>query len=251
MSRAVSVGADMAQPLVDSLKWVETCCYAEAVRGKSPASLEGCAALGEFFQHTKGPACWLTGSGVHVVHIPNRKVTHHLLSTYSANPIVAASLLSACQFVKPEWLDEVIRLGNLPLSSDPAKGIPLEQCFELPPISKYRPGYSASLSLSQKEFRVWEPNEERMTLFAEYRFLCVDEKGRELSGDFRELIERGGGSFETFDPNSGRRSFHKALARGQAKEGKTVVVIGKRESIHAAIGKDGWEELVAEAQEYG
>lgn len=183
----------------------------------------------------------MTWPGVHVVHVPNRKVTHHLLSTYSANPIVAASLLSACQFVKPEWLDEVIR----------AEGIPLEQSFELPAISKYRPGYSASLSLYQKEFRVWEPNEERLTLFAEYRFLCVDEKGRELGGDFRELIERGGGSFEAFDPNSGRGRFHKALARGRAKEGKIVVVVGKRESIQAAIGKDGWEEFVAEAKEYG
>ena len=186
-----------------------------------------------------------------MVHVPNRNVTHHLLSAYSANPIVAASLLSVCQFVKPEWLDEVIRLGNLPLSSALTQGIPLEQSFELPPISKYRPGYSTSLSLSQKEFRVWEPNEERPTLFADYRFLCVDEKSRELGGDFRDLIERGGGSFETFDPNSGRGRFHKALARGQAKEGKTVVVVGKRESIQAAIGNDGWRELVAETKEYG
>ena len=87
-------------------------------------------------------------------------------------------------------------------------------------------------------------------MFAGYRFLCVDEKGRELAGDFRQLIERGDGSYETFDPHAGRAKFHRVLARGQAKEGKKIVVVGKRSSIQAAVGKDTWKELVAEAKEY-
>lgn len=187
-------------------------------------------------------------TGVAIVHVPNQHVTHHLLSSYTANPIVAASLLSACQFVKPEWLVEVIRLGSLEKSSDPSNGVSLEQLFVLPPITKYRPSYSASLSLSQKEFRVWEPNEERLSMFTGYRFLCVDEKARELDGDFKEVIERGGGSYETFDTTAGKAKFHKALARGQAKEGKKLIVVGKQKSIQATIGKDGWKDLVVEAK---
>ncbi|RDB24208.1 Nibrin [Hypsizygus marmoreus] len=216
-----------------TVKWVPLCCYVQPVRGKSPVSLEACASL-----------------GINVVHVPDSHVTHHLLSTYTAVPVVAASLLSACQFAKPEWLGEVIRLGSLPKNSDPSNGVALEQTFSLPPISRYRPAYSPSLSVPQKEFRVWEPNEERLSLFAGYRFLCVDEKARELDGDFKLVIERGGGSYETFDPSGGTAKFHKALVRGQAKEGKKLVVVGKEKSIIAAIGQDGWKELVAEAKTF-
>jgi hypothetical protein len=193
---------------------------------------------------------WLTLIGVHVVHVPDRQVTHHILSSYSATPVVAASLLSVCQFVGQGWIEELIRLGSLPESNNSTGGVSLEQTFELPPVNKYRPGYSNSLTSSQKEPRVWEPNEERPSIFAEYRFLCVDEKGRELSGDFRELIERGGGSFETFDPNGGRDKLHKALARGQAKEGKKIVIVGKQASIQAAVGKEKWKSLIDKAKEY-
>ncbi|GLB42770.1 hypothetical protein LshimejAT787_1202190 [Lyophyllum shimeji] len=214
------------------VNWVPICCYVQPAMGKSPVSLEACASL-----------------GVHVVHIPHRDVTHHLLPSYTAQPIVAASLLSACQFAKLEWLMEVIRLGALPKDSDPSQGVSLEHTFNLPPLNKYRPTYSPTLPTSQKEFRVWEPNEERLSMFSTYRFLYVDEKAR--FGDFKEVIERGGGSFETFDATGGRTKFHRALTRGQAKEGKKQVIVGKQKSLVAAIGKDAYGELVEEAKPFG
>ncbi|KAG6828871.1 hypothetical protein H0H92_006480 [Tricholoma furcatifolium] len=196
--------------------------------GKSPVSIAACASL-----------------GLHVVHIPNPHVTHHITTNYTAQPVIASSLLSASQFVKIEWLNEVIRLGILPNTSQES----LERNFELPPLSKYRPAYSPSLPTSQKEFRVWEPNEERLMMFSSYRFLWVDEKSR--LGDYKEVIERGGGSFETFDSAAGKSKFHRALTRGQAKEGKTQVVVGKAKSLTAAIGKEAWRELVDEAKSFG
>ncbi|KAF5378152.1 hypothetical protein D9615_007618 [Tricholomella constricta] len=215
-----------------NVKWVPLCCYVQPVMGKSPVSLEACASL-----------------GLHVVHIPDSHVTHHVLPSYTAQPIVAASLISACQFVKLEWLAEVIRLGTLPKSADFAHGIPLEHSFNLPPLNKYRPTYSPSLPTSQKEFRVWEPNEERLKMFSALRFLFVDEKPR--FGDYKEVIERGGGSFETFDVTGGKSKLHRTLTRGQAKEGKKQIVVGKEKSLTAAIGKEAWRELVEEVKSFG
>ncbi|KAG6833175.1 hypothetical protein H0H87_010563 [Tephrocybe sp. NHM501043] len=209
-----------------SIKWVPVCCYIQPVMGKSPVSLVSCASL-----------------GLHIVHIPDSHVTHHIAPSYTAQPIIAASLLSAAQFVKLEWLTEVLRLGTLPKDSLEAS---LEQNFELPALNKYRPTYSPSLPTSQKEIRVWEPNEERLTMLSSFRFLYVDEKSR--IGDYKEVIERGGGSFETFDATTGKLKFHRALTRGQAKEGKTQIVVGKAKSIIAAIGKEAWRELVEEAK---
>ncbi|KAG6917214.1 hypothetical protein DXG01_003419 [Tephrocybe rancida] len=169
-----------------------------------------------------------------------------VLIHYTAQPIIAASLLSAAQFAKLEWLTEVLRLGSLPKGS---KEVSLEDTFELPPLSKYRPAYSPALPTSQKEYRVWEPNEERLGFFSSYRFLYVDEKNR--IGDYKEVIERGGGSFEIFEAATGKSKFHRALTRGQAKEGKTQIVVGKSKSIIAAIGKERWKELVEEAKSFG
>jgi hypothetical protein len=165
-----------------------------------------------------------------------------------ANASVAASLLTACQLVKPEWINEVIRLGSLP--DDSSSGTSLEHTFSLPPTSKFRPTFSASLPPAQKVFKVWEPNEERLNMLAGYRFLCVGEKGRELESDFRDIIERGGASFEAFDVMAGKTKFHRALTRGQAKEGKKQLVIAKEQGVQAAIGKDGWRELLGEARTY-
>ncbi|KAG6879104.1 hypothetical protein C0992_005130 [Termitomyces sp. T32_za158] len=210
------------------VKWIPVCCYVQPVMGKSPVSIADCASL-----------------GLHVVHIPNPHVTHHIVPSYAAQPIIAASLLSASRFVRLEWLNEVLRRGALQKDSHDS----LESNYELPPLSKYRPAYSPSLPTSQKEIRVWEPNEERLNMFSTYRFLYVDEKNR--IGDYREVIERGGGSFETFEAAAGKLKFHRALTRGQAKEGKTQVVIGRNKSLIAAVGRESWKELVEEAKSFG
>lgn len=192
--------------------------------------------------------CSVAVLGVNVVITPDPQVTHHLISTYTANSLIAASLVSACQFVKPEWLHEVIRLGNLPVNNDLSDGVSLERVFALPPINKYRPSFSPTLPTSQKVFKVWEPNEERLNMFQGYRYLCVGEKGREIDGDLREVISRAGGQIETFDAHSGKVKWHKALARGQAKEGKKLVVVGDKKSLQTAVGQGGWDELMSEAK---
>lgn len=216
-----------------TVKWESVCCYAPNPRGKAPVSLEACASL-----------------GIHLVQTPNSHVTHHLTLNYIANALTAASLVSASQFVKPEWLHEVVRLGNLPKNSDPSSGTSLEDIFSLPQISKFRPNFSPSLPPSQKIFKVWEPNEERLHMFQSYRFICIGEKAREIENDMRGLIHRGGGSLETFDVQSGVAKLHKALTRSQAKEGKKTVVVGDDDAMSTAIGIPAWKALVVEAKSF-
>lgn len=179
--------------------------------------------------------------GISLVHAPNAQVTHHLTSTYTATPLLAASLLSACHFVKPEWLQELIKDANLPNDTS-------NQSFALPAVHKYRPAFSPSLSPIHKVFKVWEPNEERLNLLANIRFVCVGEKGREIESDLREVINRGSGSIETFEVHGGKAKWHKALTRGQAKGGKKLVLVGDEKAIKAAVGQNGWTDLAAEAK---
>lgn len=174
-----------------------------------------------------------------IVYTPSPQVTHHIIPTYVANASIAASLISAAQFVKFEWLSEILKSADA-----------FEDKFVLPTLSKYRPTFSPSLSPSQKVFKVWEPNEERLNMFAEYRFLVLGEKAREMDGDLRELIKRGGGFIETFDIAGGVAKLHKALARGQAKESQRLVVVADVKDVKAAIGHDEWKKLVAEVQRY-
>lgn len=184
------------------------------------------------------------------MQIPSAHVTHHLTSTYSATLSIATSLLSACQFVKPEWLHEIIRIGTLPRNNEPSTGISLEDNFSLPLISKFRPTFSSTLPPSQKLFKIWEPNEERLNMFQGYRFICAGEKAREIDTDLRDLLTRGGGTIETFDVQGGVSKLHKALTRGRAKEGKGVVIVGDQKLIQTAVGDEGWNELLAEAKTY-
>ncbi|KAF9445795.1 hypothetical protein P691DRAFT_251672 [Macrolepiota fuliginosa MF-IS2] len=206
-----------------TVKWQSICCYSPNLRGKSNVSLEVCSKL-----------------GISIVYTPSPHITHHIIPTYIANASVAASLISAAQFVKLEWLSDILK--NIDT---------LEETFVLPPISKYRPTFSPSLSPSQKVFRVWEPNEERLNMFAEYRFLVFGEKIREVEGDLRELIKRGGGYLETFDVAGGVAKLHKALTRGQAKEGQQLVAVADTKDVKAAIGQDEWKKLVAEVRSFG
>ncbi|KAJ7442642.1 proline-rich protein [Mycena latifolia] len=215
------------------VRW-EVCCYQQAVGGKSSTSLESCASL-----------------GIHLIHTPNPNTTHHLTNTYAVTTLHALSLLSNTTFVKSEWLDEVIRLGNLPLNNDPSSGISLEQAFNLPPTNKFRPTFNAAVPSEHKTFKTWEPNEERMNMFTPYRFLCVGEAKREIDSDLRELLSRGGGAVEVFDVAGGTSKWTKALSRGRAKVTQKLVLIATEDACEAAVGKDSWRELVNEAKLFG
>jgi hypothetical protein len=179
-------------------------------------------------------------------------MTHHLTDNYLANLSIATSLLSLCQLVQPEWLNEFIRLGTTPLNNNNNSGsagsTSLEAHFDFPSISKFRPTFSPSLPASQQHFNKWEPNEERVNFLHKFRFICMTEKIREMDGELRDAVHRGGGTLENFDIHSDISKFHQALTRSRAKEGKTVVVIGDLDAIQAAVESAVWEELLAEAK---
>ncbi|KAJ7677500.1 hypothetical protein B0H17DRAFT_1015824 [Mycena rosella] len=216
------------------IKWHSVCCYQQADPGNSTELLESCASL-----------------GIHLTHSPNRSITHHLTNTCAVTTLHALSLLSGATFVTPEWLVEVIRLGDLPLNSDPSNGVALEQAFNLPSPPRYRPTFDDDVPPEYKTASIWESNEERLPMFTRYRFLCVGEAQREVDSDLRELFSRGGGKVDVFDLTSGTQKWTKALRRGRAKVNQKLVLVANQEACEAAAGKDSWAELVKEAKIFG
>jgi hypothetical protein len=188
--------------------------------------------------------------GLKLVHTPDTEVTHHITTHYTADLPCSISLLSLCQFVKPEWLQEVIRLGMLPRGIDQSTGVPLEDHFLLPHENKYRPDFGTNLLPAQKALNIWAPNEERVNLFRTCRFICLHEKITTTDTELREVLRRGGGLLENFDIHHGIQKFRRALSRSQAKEGKKTIVVGDLDSMQLAIGGDSWKEFVTEAQKY-
>ncbi|KAF8887023.1 hypothetical protein CPB84DRAFT_1849943 [Gymnopilus junonius] len=180
---------------------------------KPPISIDVCAAL-----------------GIKLVHTLQDNITHHLASHYVANLQMAASLLALSHIVKPEWLLEVLRLGNLPRNNEQSNGTSLEDHFILPLETKYRPSFSPSLLPSQKPLISGNP-------------MRKDE--------LREAIHRGGGILEMFDIHSGVPKFRKALTRSHAKEGKQTVVVGDVDAMQTAIGREDWAQIISEARGFG
>ncbi|KAJ7675673.1 proline-rich protein [Mycena polygramma] len=223
----------VASNFLITVRWQPVCCYQQTARAKSNTLLTSCASL-----------------GLHLVHKPVQHITHHLTSTYAATTIHALSLVSAAVFVKPQWLDEVVRLGNLPLNSDPSTGVSLEQHFNLPAVPKYRPTFGPDLPSGQKTISVWEPNEARLKLFSSYRFFCIGEAKRQIDSELRELLTRGSARIEVFDVAEGSDKFRGALVRGKAKLKQSVVLIADQKACEAAVG-DKWKNIVEQAKIFG
>ncbi|KAJ7781780.1 proline-rich protein [Mycena maculata] len=207
------------------VRWQRLCCYQQS---PSKAALKSCASL-----------------GIHLVHTPNSEVTHHLTDKYAATIPHALSLIGSCAFVKRAWLDEVIRLGGLPLNSNPASPVSLEERFTLPPANKYRPGFDDTLLAKHQTLSIWEPNEARLNMFAAYRFIYLAAGKREIDSELRELITRPGGKqADLFDVMQGTAKLQTKLTRGKAKAGETLVLLADRKACIAAVGKDAWSEVV-------
>ncbi|KAF7789787.1 hypothetical protein EIP86_000733 [Pleurotus ostreatoroseus] len=146
--------------------------------------------------------------------------------------------------VRPEWLDALISSGS---SSDgPSQ---LEREFVLPDASSFKPKLSPSLPSSLKNYRSWELNDERTNMLSDYRFIFVGERGREAREDLRTLVKYGGSTYECCPVQGGRGSLRTVLAKAESK-GKQPVLIGDENALVAAIGKDGFDELVQEAETY-
>ena len=190
--------------------------------------------------------------GVNAVDELVTHVTHHLVEVVSPVCSIAHSLLLATQLVRPDWLHEIIRLGNLSTDAETLNTRSLESSFALPPVAKYLPSLSVLLPSSLKMFKVWEPNEERVNLLIGYRFVFVGEKGREVDVDVRQMVVAGGAEYEAFNVSGGRSKFHQVLAKGMrrvsetVRRGKGLVVVADEESMKTAIGSIVWKEFQGE-----
>ncbi|KAI0065220.1 hypothetical protein BV25DRAFT_1822360 [Artomyces pyxidatus] len=210
-------------------QWRPICCFESPGRVRTPVSIDGCASL-----------------GIKIVRSLHPSITHHLTPSFTLSPAIAVSLLTASQFVKPEWLQELLRLGMLEKHERGS----LEATFALPPEAKYRPVFSASLPPALKTFKTWEANEERLNMFISCRFIFVGEKGREVGSEYQALVTRGRGEYEAFTVSAGLPRWRKALMKAKAwadgKKGQ-LVLVADNEAMAAAISPEGWEELVSEA----
>jgi hypothetical protein len=191
-------------------------------------------------------------AGVNIAGNLVSDVTHHLVNEISMSCSIAHSLLLATQLVRPDWLQEIIRLGNLPGEDGTTNARSLESQFSLPLVAKYRPPLSPSLAPSLKVLKVWEPNEERLKLLGGYRFVLFGEKGREINADTREMILAGGGEYEGFNVSGGRSKLHQVLAKGMrrvlemADRGKRLVAVVDEQLMKTAMGPLVWKELCDE-----
>ncbi|KAF7365058.1 putative proline-rich protein [Mycena venus] len=162
--------------------------------------------------------------GIHLVHMPGQNITHHLTDSFTATTLQALSLVSATAFVKPEWLDE---------------------------IAKYRPKFDDALPAEQRTLKIWEANEERMTIFSGYRFICIGEVKRQIDSELRELLTRANGRIEVFDIKGGAEKWRGTLVRSKAKAKQSLVPISDEDACTAAVGKDSWQEIVEITRVFG
>ncbi len=170
---------------------------------------------------------------------PQPDVTHHITPTYSLTPAIASSLLNCARLVKPEWLQALVDAAT----SDGDGPAALEQEFILPSTAKYRPTFSPSLPSSLKNHRSWEQNEARNNMWAAYRVVFV---ANETPEEYKTLVKSGGASYECCPVQ--RTSLHRVLAKAQHKADNTVLIADET-VLTAALGQDGWNELVQEAAE--
>lgn len=172
------------------------------------------------------------------------EVTHHLTPILSASTSVATSMLNPASFVLPDWLTELLHLGEAALSPDGPSA--LEQDFRLPSESDYRPPFDPELPATWKAYLRWEASKKRVGLLKGWRFLFIDEKGKELDSEFRTLLERGEGEYETFDVAGGLVRWKHSLARNQRKAegdgGKGLCIIGDVDVLKL-VASDTWMEL--------
>jgi hypothetical protein len=191
-------------------------------------------------------------TGVNVVSVPRTDATHFLTPSFALTPPAASALLGSLVFVKPEWAAELLRLGELPAAGDAGAGLPLERELVLPPPAKFRPAFTAALPAPLKQFRPWEPNEERLGMLHGLRFLCVGEKGREVASEVADVIKRGGAECETFAAGDGATKFSRAIkkAKTASSSPREVVLIANEDAVKTAMGQDAWAQLTKEAKRY-
>lgn len=170
-------------------------------------------------------------------------MTHHLTPTYSLTPAIATSLLIAATLVKPDWITNLLTHYAIEPAADTA------QEYYVPVLSKFRPTFSPALPSSLKNYKSWEPNEARLNMFSGKRIIFVGERGREASGELRELVRRGGAAYECCAVQGGKKALHAVLAKGQGK-GAAIALIADEAAMVLAVGQSDWDKVVEEAARY-
>ncbi|RDX44630.1 hypothetical protein OH76DRAFT_1486923 [Lentinus brumalis] len=211
-----------------TIRWEEVCCYDADGKGLPRGSLAECATL-----------------GIHLVPTLHPDVTHHLTSKYELTASIASSLISVATLVKPEWLSAVLSAGK----AEAGELSSLEEHFVLPPTSKFRPSFQPALPSRLKKFNLWEPNEERLGMFRNRRFIFVGEKGAEAPGVLKDLVKRAKGDYECLAVDKAREGLKQVLAKGKARDA-TLVLVAKHDGMTAAIGKEKWAGFVEEARSF-
>ena len=123
----------------------------------------------------------------------------------------------------------------------------LEECFDTPPPRKYRPNFSPALPTRLKKYDVWEPNEARLKMLADYRVIFVGEKGAEAQGALKELVKSAGADYECLGADKGPEGLRQVLGKGMSK-GKTLVPVAASGTVVASVGNEGWKALVEVAR---
>ncbi|KAG2155177.1 uncharacterized protein EDB93DRAFT_89420 [Suillus bovinus] len=217
------------------VRWRRIACFVPPVRGMPSVSSEDCASI-----------------GISTLASAHELLTHHIVPKYEVTTPVMTSLLCAAQLVKPEWLQELVRLGSTPAENDALGLTILERSFVLPIESKYRPVFGPALPSGLKSFKHWEPNEERLNLLRGFRFVLPAEDG-EVDAELRDLVVRGGAEYEGFNLKAGLTKWRQVIAKGKRKveelrgSGKGLVVLAKNSVIQRAVEEEKWREMVADA----
>lgn len=221
--------------IVVEVRWRRIACFVPPVRGMPSFSSEDCASI-----------------GISTLASAHELLTHHITPKYEVTTPVMTSLLCAAQLVKPDWLQELVRLGNTPAENDALGLTILEKSFVPPIESKYRPAFGPALPPGLKSFKHWEPNEERLNLLRGFRFVLPAEEG-EVDAELRDLVVRGGAEYEGFNLKAGLAKWRQVIAKGKRKveelrgAGKGLVVLAKNSVIQRAVEDEKWKEMVADA----
>ncbi|KAG1824497.1 uncharacterized protein BJ212DRAFT_531036 [Suillus subaureus] len=221
--------------IVVEVRWLRIACFVPPVRGMPSLSSEDCASI-----------------GISTLASAHELITHHIAPKYEVTTPVMTSLLCAAQLIKPEWLQELVRLGSTPAENDSFGLTALEKSFVPPIESKYRPAFGPALPPALKSFKHWEPNEERLNLLRGFRFVLPAENG-EVDAELRDLVVRGGAEYEGFNLKTGLAKWRQVIAKGKRKveelrgAGKGLVVLAKDSVIQRAVDDEKWKEMVADA----
>jgi hypothetical protein len=234
------------------VRWQRLVCFVPPVRGMPSFPSEDCASIGSCRSQIQANLL-KPHAGITTLASPHELLTHHLTSKYEVMTPVMTSLLCAAQLVKPEWLQELLRLGTTPVEDDPFSLTALENSFVPPLETKYRPAFGSTLPSALRSFKHWEPNEERLNLLRGLRFILPAEGG-EVDAELRELVVRGGAEYEGFNLKAGLTKWRQVIAKGKKRveelKGacKGLVILVKDSVIQRAVEEEKWKGMVADAE---